>query len=55
VGIKLVKDLTNEGHFMLAPAKDMPFKKFLGLLEEMATTPELSVKLTPQEIMNNAR
>jgi hypothetical protein len=49
-----VKDLTNEGHSMLAPATNMPFKKFLGLLEEMAANPQISVKLTPQEIMKNA-
>jgi hypothetical protein len=39
---------------MLAPATNMPFKKFLGLLEEMAANPQISVKLTPQEIMKNA-
>lgn len=50
--ILLVKDLTNPGHFMLAPAHDMPFKKFLGLLEEMATDPRISVKLSPQEVIN---
>ncbi len=49
-GIKLVKDLTNPIHFMFAPANNMPFKKFLGLLEELATNPLASVKLTPQEI-----
>ena len=26
--IRLVKDVTNPGHYMLAPANDMPFKKF---------------------------
>lgn len=51
-GISLVKDLTNPGHYMLAPANDMPFKKFLGLLEELAIDPRVSVKLLPQEIIN---
>lgn len=49
-GIKLVKDLTNPIHFMLAPAKDMPLKKYLGLLEELATNPLAAVKMTQQEI-----
>jgi hypothetical protein len=53
-GIKLVKDLTNAGHFMLAPTTNMPFKKFLGLLEEIATDSQVSVKLTPEEIVGDA-
>ncbi len=50
--IRLIKDLTDPGHYMLAPANDMPLKKFLGLLEEMATNPRVCVKLSPQEIFN---
>jgi len=53
-GINLVKDLTNTGHFMLAPTTNMPFKKFLGLLEEIATDAQVSVKLTPEEIVGDA-
>ena len=35
--IVLVKDLRpgHEGHYMLAPAKSMPLKKYLGALEEL--------------------
>lgn len=35
--LKLVKDRRSghEGHYMIAPAKDMPLKKYLGLLEEL--------------------
>jgi hypothetical protein len=50
--IRIVKDQTSPGHYMLAPAKDMPFKKFLGLLEEMAATPGIAVKMSLQEINN---
>jgi len=53
-GINLVKDLTNASHFMLAPTTNMPFKKFLGLLEEIATDSQVSVKLTPEEIVGDA-
>ena len=37
-GIKLVKDLRpgHDGHYMLAPAQNMPFVKFVGLLQELA-------------------
>jgi len=36
-GIKLVKDIRRgyEGHYMLAPEKKMPLKKYLGILEEL--------------------
>ena len=51
-GIKLVKDLTNPGHYMLAPAEDMPLTKYLGFLQEMAINPQTSVKLTPQEVVD---
>ena len=52
VGIRLVKDLTNPGHYMLAPETDMPFKKFLGMLEGMASNSRIAIKLSPQEITN---
>lgn len=48
--IRLVKDLTRQGHYMLAPAVDMPLSKFLGLLEEIASNPSFASKLSPQEI-----
>jgi hypothetical protein len=35
--LRLVKDLRpdHEGHYMIAPARTMPLKKYLGLLEEL--------------------
>jgi hypothetical protein len=48
--IRLVKDLARQGHYMLAPAVDMPLSKFLGLLEEIASNPAFASKLSPQEI-----
>ncbi|MEN9865783.1 MAG: hypothetical protein RL748_1373 [Pseudomonadota bacterium] len=35
--LKLVKDRRpgHEGHYMIAPAKNMPLKKYLGVLEEL--------------------
>ncbi len=35
--LTLVKDrrLGHEGHYMIAPAKNMPLKKYLGALEEL--------------------
>jgi hypothetical protein len=52
--IGLVKDLRRgqEGHFMLCPLKDIPLKKYLGLLEEIERDPTRCVKLTPQEIQH---
>ncbi len=50
--IRLVKDMSNPGPYMLAPVNDMPFKKYLGALEEMATNPLVSSKLTAQEVQN---
>ena len=37
----LVKDLrpNHEGHYMIAPAKTMPLKKYLGALEELGMDP----------------
>ena len=50
-GVVVVKDLTDEGHYMMAPELEMPFKKFLGLLEEFGCNQNIAVKLSPQEIM----
>ncbi|OZG70382.1 hypothetical protein BTA51_26445 [Hahella sp. CCB-MM4] len=35
--LRLVKDLRpgHEGHYMIAPSRNMPLKKFLGLMEEL--------------------
>lgn len=35
--LKLVKDQRpgHKGHYMIAPSKNMPLKKYLGLLEEL--------------------
>jgi len=37
IGLKLVKDIRvgHKGHYMIAPSKNMPLKKYLGLLEEL--------------------
>ena len=37
-GLRLVKDLRpgRSDHFMIAPASNMPFTKYLGLLQELA-------------------
>lgn len=53
-GLKIVKDLRpkHEGHFMIAPERDMPFKKYLGILEEFGLDKSKCVKLTRQEIEN---
>ena len=51
-GLRLAKDLTNPGHYMLVPTNDMPLKKYLGLLEEIAANPQITEKLTTQEIQN---
>lgn len=52
--LKLVRDQRrgHEGHYMLAPFKDMPLKKYIGLIEEIERDPSKCVKLTPQEIKN---
>lgn len=36
-GLKLVRDLCpgHDGHYMIAPERNMPLKKYLGLLEEL--------------------
>ncbi|MCF6257098.1 MAG: hypothetical protein L3K25_12505 [Gammaproteobacteria bacterium] len=35
--LKIVKDMrpANKGHYMIAPAEDMPLRKYLGFLEEL--------------------
>lgn len=53
-GIRVVKDMrpSHKGHYMLAPEKDMPFKKYLGILEELGVDKAKCVKLTQAEIAN---
>jgi len=53
-GLKIVHDRTptKKGHFMIAPDKDMPLMKYLGLLQELGSDMTKCVKLTPQEIKN---
>lgn len=53
-GLKIVHDRTptKKGHFMIAPDKDMPLMKYLGLLQELGTDMTKCVKLTFQEIQN---
>lgn len=54
VELKLVKDQRrgHDGHYMLAPVKDMPLKKYIGLIEELERDPSKCVKLSPEEIKN---
>lgn len=53
-GIKVVKDLrpNHEKHYMLAPESNMPYKKYLGLLEELASDVSMAVRLSPHEVQN---
>ena len=53
-GLKVVHDRTptKKGHFMIAPDKDMPLMKHLGLLQELGSDMTKCVKLTPQEVQN---
>ena len=55
-GIVLVKDARtgHDGHFMLAPQRDMALKKYLGLLEELGMD-RLSVQLLSVQEIQNAR
>jgi hypothetical protein len=50
--IRLVHDRTpgKRGHYMLAPEKDMPLMKYLGLLQELGADPGRCRKLSPVEI-----
>jgi hypothetical protein len=53
--IILVKDVTpgkKEGHYMLTAAKNIPWKKYLGILEEIGNDRSKSVKLSLEEIKN---
>lgn len=52
--LRIVKDMRpdHKGHFMLAPTQDMPFKKYLGILEEFGIDRSKCVKLTRAEIAN---
>ncbi len=54
IDLTLVKDMRPEhdGHYMIAPLTKMPFKKYLGLLEEFGSDISKCVKLTPEEIKN---
>jgi len=54
IGLKVVHDRTptKKGHFMIAPDKDMPLMKYLGLLQELGSDMAKCVKLTSQEIQN---
>ncbi|TQV65826.1 hypothetical protein FKG94_28050 [Exilibacterium tricleocarpae] len=53
-GLKLVKDLRpgHEGHYMIAPEKNMPLKKYLGLLEELGMDRTRVQMLTQAELQN---
>ena len=53
-GLKLVKDMRpgHEGHFMIAPERQMPLKKYLGLLEELGMDSVRVVKLSAVEVKN---
>lgn len=53
-GLKLVKDMRpgHEGHFMIAPERQMPLKKYLGLLEELGMDRVRVVKLSAVEVKN---
>ncbi len=54
LGLKVVHDRTpgKNGHFMLAPDKDMPLMKYLGLLQELGSDMSKCVKLSVMEIKN---
>jgi len=49
-----VKDLRpgHEGHFMIAPEKNMLLKKYLGLLEELGMDRNRVQKLSEGEIQS---
>ncbi len=54
IDLKIVHDRTptKKGHFMIAPDKNMPLMKYLGLLQELGTDMTKCTKLTSQEIQN---
>ena len=43
-GLKLVKDDTPEGHYTVAPIRNMPKSQFVGLLEQIALVCKKSFK-----------
>ena len=53
-GLRLVKDLRpgHDGHFMIAPERNMPLKKYLGLLEELGMDRSRVQKLSEKEIQD---
>ncbi|GAP73673.1 hypothetical protein W04_0184 [Pseudoalteromonas sp. SW0106-04] len=53
--LKIVKDMRpgHEGHYMIAPAKNMTLKKYLGILEELGLD-RSRVKLVTKEELANA-
>ena len=53
--LKIVKDMRpgHEGHYMIAPAKNMTLKKYLGILEELGLD-RSRVKLVAKEELANA-
>jgi len=52
--LKLVKDKRpgHEGHYMIAPATNMPLKKYLGILEELGLDRAKVVLVTKMELAN---
>jgi len=52
--LKLIKDMRpgHEGHYMIAPAKNMPLKKYLGLLEELGMDRSKVKLVTKVELAN---
>ena len=53
-GLRLVKDRrpAHEGHYMLAPACNMPLKKYLGILEELGLDRAKVQMVTRMELSN---
>ncbi len=52
--LKLVKDLRkgHEGHYMIAPTKNMSLKKYLGILEELGLDRNKVTLLTSMRLSN---
>lgn len=52
--LKLVKDKRpgHEGHYMIAPSKNMPLKKYLGILEELGLDRSKVQLVTKMELAN---
>ncbi len=53
-GLRIIHDRTptKKGHFMIAPDRDMPLMKYLGLLQDIGSDIKKCIKLTSQEIQN---